>query len=571
MAKQILLSFEELILLNAPLVDKLSSLLNAFPSLPFLFVGTGLSIRYLNAPTWEELLRRFASLARPGDEAKFAFEIYKNRAIGDFPQQLSSLPQIASLIETDFNNQWYTSPQWQSSREKNGDLIQKQNLSPFKLEIANYFKELSHLLDHNNEEVLEFKKISQKNIAGVITTNYDMLMQLIFDEFTTYIGQDELLFSSVQGIGEIYKIHGCCQRPDSIIINGKDYQTFSEKNVYLAAKLITYFVEHPVVFLGYSLSDPNIRQLLSSLVKAFNQTNIQKLCGRLFFVERVNAEKDEAISEHTIDFESGNSITMIKVQVCNFSNVYTAINSNKSKYPVRYLRQIKEDLCEFVTCNNSTEKIKMIGLEDNDNDNDSIEYVIGVGVINSYGEIGFRSIKSDELFVDIVLGNQWFNKKEYHHKIITETLPALLPHYPSLPMHKYLQAFNDPLPEKVAKHYVNSYDGYISSQIIKTRHAQKERSIASILENDDGDLLRSAPKIARLSEHEVVVEDLKQYLMQVFKKYPNILATKTTLICSGEKTDIRRLIKIYDWLKYHKPQKPRKKKLLPATSSGSNL
>ncbi|WP_289241569.1 SIR2 family protein [Delftia sp.] len=54
---------------------------------------------------------------------------------------------------------------------------------------------------------------------------------------------------------------------------------------YLAAKLITIFVEHPVVFIGYSLADTNIQELLRGITRVLGQDNLPKLQNNLIFVQ----------------------------------------------------------------------------------------------------------------------------------------------------------------------------------------------------------------------------------------------------------------------------------------------
>lgn len=63
-------------------------------------------------------------------------------------------------------------------------------------------------------------------------------------------------------IGEIFKIHGCRTLPESIVVNEADYDRFAEDHKYLSAKLLTYFVEHPLLFVGYRAEDPNIKAIL---------------------------------------------------------------------------------------------------------------------------------------------------------------------------------------------------------------------------------------------------------------------------------------------------------------------
>ena len=109
-----------------------------------------------------------------------------------------------------------------------------------------------------DEEIEALKKISAH---AVITTNYDEVIEPLFPEYERVIGQ-QILRKPYLAIGEIFKVHGCRSDPKSIVINEADYQRFQEDHKYLSAKLLTYFVEHPLIFVGYRADDPNIKTIL---------------------------------------------------------------------------------------------------------------------------------------------------------------------------------------------------------------------------------------------------------------------------------------------------------------------
>src|SRR5215218_7342242 len=79
-------------------------------ALPVLFVGSGLSRRYIGSPDWEGLLTRFAGLTGR------SMAYYRSSANGD-------LPMIATLIAADFRELWFTDPTYQSSRDEFEDRV----------------------------------------------------------------------------------------------------------------------------------------------------------------------------------------------------------------------------------------------------------------------------------------------------------------------------------------------------------------------------------------------------------------------------------------------------------------
>ncbi|WP_242438380.1 SIR2 family NAD-dependent protein deacylase [Bacillus anthracis] len=285
---------------------------------PFLFIGSGFSKRYLNLEDWAGLMKKFSNLM------PYEFEYYSSTANKDWAE-------VAELMAKDFHPIWWKEQQFENNRKEFKDRISSKQ-SPLKVEVAKYLNSIEYkygLDEKNDKEIAALKKIV---IDGIITTNWDLLLEQIFEEqeMQVYIGQKELLFSHPLEINEIYKIHGCSSIPDSLVLTTSDYKGYNEKNAYLAAKLLTVFIEHPVIFLGYSISDDNIQQILKAITRCLDQDNIHKLKDRLIFVERAGQEEDS--------FENNSSLTIgaivvriARVKTNDYEKIYECIGSKQKK------------------------------------------------------------------------------------------------------------------------------------------------------------------------------------------------------------------------------------------------
>ncbi|EBQ6606045.1 SIR2 family protein, partial [Salmonella enterica] len=209
--------------------DDIKTCLEGMGCQPILFVGSGLTKRYLSGPNWEELLKKLATEC-PNIDKRFAY----------YKQKYPELIDIGSVF-SDAYNEWA----WgQGEKEFPPELFEAGNEPSiyFKYKIANIFNSLlQEKPSLDNEEINLLKKIHPHSI---ITTNYDELLEMIYPEFTPIVGQ-KILYANHGSIGEILKIHGCCSTPDSIVINRDDYDDFIKKKKYLSAKLLTFFAEHP--------------------------------------------------------------------------------------------------------------------------------------------------------------------------------------------------------------------------------------------------------------------------------------------------------------------------------------
>lgn len=389
---------------------------------PFLFLGSGFSRRYLGLEDWKGLLSKFCVAGKP-------FEYYLSAANGSYPK-------VAALLAKDFNEYWWEAPEYVSSVERFKTKIEDET-SALRLEISNYLATLDQSKAKESGYADEVTLLANLNVDGVITTNWDMFIEQLFPEYKTYIGQKELLFQNPQEIGEIYKIHGCSTKSSSLVLTDSDYEKFNEKNAYLAAKLITVFVEHPVVFIGYSISDENICSLLKAISSCIGRDNIEKLRRNLIFVQRLSDGEEPNISDTYLTID-GIQIPLILVKTNDYLPVYKAIDSTKRKIPARVLRYCKEQLYELVQSSQPEEKICVVDIDEIESKED-VEFLVGVGVAHqeSVGpsSVGYASIGVPELLRDLIHEDQDLDGE----KVLRHVAPKACKNSPNVPVFYYLR------------------------------------------------------------------------------------------------------------------------------------
>lgn len=110
----------------------------------------------------------------------------------------------------------------------------------------------------------ELEALADIKPHAIITTNYDLFLEQVFDGYEPITGQTILRYNT-NSFGEIFHIHGDISNPTSIVLTQRDYAEWSEKKKYVSAKLLTYFAEHPVFIFGYGLGDPNVKAILRDI------------------------------------------------------------------------------------------------------------------------------------------------------------------------------------------------------------------------------------------------------------------------------------------------------------------
>lgn len=524
--------------------DKVLPCLQDADALPFLFVGSGFTKRYLGLPTWMPLIEYVASLTYP-NEFGFASAINAVNKSYDIDLNYNDyMTHLTDHISNDLDKIWYTDERFEDSRNEFSDLALNKHVSPFKIEVAKYIRSFGtdHILSPMNSEIDELRKIANRSVAGVITTNYDNLVESIFD-YETYASQEELLFHTKYDLGEVYKIHGSVSNPESILINTQDYKNIEVKHKYISAKLLTIFVEHPIFFIGYSLGDQDIRNILFDIQMGLSKDQLSQIEKRLFFVTYDENCLEPEVTTFTIDFEKGNSLTIGRITLKNYADLYKTIGQSSTKYPVKLLRYAKRDLYQFTLTTKPTNKVVLSVPEENMNPETlkDVEFIYGFGIIER-AEKGYASVDAKEIYRDVLFDDQHFATE----LLVREALPiALRQSSGFIPLRKYTKEVNfSDLPSIVQ----NNLDRF--NEISKFRSFAMNKSLpqsevqpADAIKNPGADYYR----LALVNWTEGNIELLGNFLRSKISSDP--ASFKTTI-------GSRRMIRIYDFVKYSEKNRP---------------
>ncbi len=201
---------------------------------------------------------------------------------------------------------------------KDGDLCYDEDLKDLQLrDVASDF--VSNEGRHELMKVL-YKHFSfipgdtsdQKLLASIphfktiFTTNYDSLIE------DAYERNQRVVLTSSQGCSnddcapvKIYKIHGdisTMSDPESIIITNEDYDDyFNNKSLKVLWSDLKYACQHSnVVFLGYSLSDDNITQIVKEVRCELNG-NVKQM---YLIAPHIHPVRKEELKANKIDYIS---------------------------------------------------------------------------------------------------------------------------------------------------------------------------------------------------------------------------------------------------------------------------
>lgn len=315
---------------------KIEQFVKKYENHPVLFAGTGISLRYLkNSYSWESLLKKICFDIKENDEF---FLNLKNKYY-DSTTRCCDYAKLAEELEEEFDKILI--------EDRNGkfkeindvffeQMEQNSNTSRLKIYIAKILNDLTIKEDMKSE--LEKMKKIRKNISCIITTNYDCLLEDVF-EFGPLIGNDIMMSNPY---GSIYKIHGSVNSPEQIIITESDYNRFENKYELIRAQLLSLFIHNPIIFMGYSISDSNIKKILKTIFDYvdINTELAEKIRNNFLLVEYdVNCESDD-VMEYDIVIDNIR-ICINRIKTNNFGIIYDEIEKLKLPISAMDIRKVQ--------------------------------------------------------------------------------------------------------------------------------------------------------------------------------------------------------------------------------------
>lgn len=519
-----------------------------FKNYPIVFIGSGISKRYLQSyPTWEELLHEYWQKTNPEmDFYSYLLSIkekYKNSADESYDLDHKIYTEAASKIENDFNRMF--TENLIKLEGLDAKRVFSENISPFKYSICQRFSGPALKDDIDSEELNSFKRFLKK-AKMIITTNYDAFIEELLLEQDIipklYIGNNGF-FEDTVGWSELYKIHGDIKDPQSIIINTNDYEKYDSKAILISAKILSNMIKNPILFIGYSLTDRNVKKLLSDFSSQLPKEDGRKSAERIILIQHKPYEQ-EVLSKQITDQQL--QVTYTSVETDNYKKIYDEISNideGLSPYDVlRYQRAIKTLIV------NEGEKGNLNTLLVSPSDLDKLEDSVkqGKNLVVALGDKKYVFTQIKELnYVEDYL----FEKNEISNKLAVEFIISSTNSL-RLPLSKIIASCNikdlnltakslSRLNQRIERH--GKLDNIIAAIILDKVNANK-------VFNRINDIKGAG--FSKQKELFIVIKNIKKLEKDDLEKYVKHEAFQQFKTCENDnlKTDFRKLFLAYDLL-----------------------
>ncbi len=149
-----------------------------------------------------------------------------------------------------------------------------------------YYDKITQFFPPNTLINLLHKQVVELNVKNIITTNWDELLEkAIYDSGAFFdIVKDDHDIGCCSGFSKLIKMHGSIDKKN-IVFKESDYLNYNSNFPLIENFVKSVFSTDTVLFVGYSLSDINVKQIISWI------NDKSKSIKPIYFL-KVNAEFD---------------------------------------------------------------------------------------------------------------------------------------------------------------------------------------------------------------------------------------------------------------------------------------
>lgn len=292
------------------------------------------------------------------------------------------------------------------------------------------------------------------------------------------------------------------------------------------------------------INAPNILKIMASIVNCLNDEQLAALANRFIFVEYVPDMQGYRLEKHS-QLIHGRRLVMRQVQLADFGLLYRAMQGKRTKLPVRLLRRFKQELYDFTLTSTPTGHLRVASIDDTRLGDD--QYVMSIGKVSDFGLKGLNGLTANEWYRDIVRGDIDFSADD----ILQWAFPRLIRQNSGrLPVNKYLARAKGEYPEAEAVAREYTFDKIVSRSFREhPNYAQGYCSIGEIARVEGKSIKKATRLMAYLPEQQIGLDELEDFLVALFEQNAHILDDDDSEV----RTNIRRLIRVYDYMKWGKP------------------
>lgn len=363
--------------------------------IPMLFIGSGISRRYLkNYPSWDELIQSVADKIGVTKSQLIAIrQSITDTTPDETPGRINA--KIGSELTQIFRKKVLEEKIDLADifTEDEIKTIENKNISFTKMLICKLLS--SYEVYGHHKEISEFKKL-QNHIGVVVTTNYDKFLEReLFNNFDVFYEQTQYYMTETTGIGEVYKIHGSVDSPSSIVFTAEDYDNFRNNLRVVAAKLLNLALEYPIIFIGYSLEDENVMEILNTLIDSLNKEQLANLSKNLIYVSWKKNEYYLKEAEKIVH-RDGKTLRMTSISTDNYYVLYKYLQKFIPSEKPERVRKYKKMIKSLVMKSNGGQAT-IIANENIDKLNSEGKLVVAFGEVNKFALKGISGISVKDL------------------------------------------------------------------------------------------------------------------------------------------------------------------------------